>query len=101
MKINITPKITIQAEKNKQFKAPAFDKSWINYKRSTRAFAIKCQSERLTSKKTKTLYYKNNLILITKEVVEHVSIDNRLFAFNYEPKPKNFHESPTVRTKFA
>ena len=51
---NISPKTTIQAKKTKYVKIPNFDKSWINYKRSTRALAIKCQSEWLISKGART-----------------------------------------------
>ena len=40
---NISPKTTIKIEKNKHFKAPTFDKSWIKYERSTGALAIKCR----------------------------------------------------------
>ena len=81
---NISPKITIQVGKNKYFKVPIFDKSWINYKRSSGALAIKCRSERLMSKEAKTLYYENNLILITTKGAEHVSINDNLFNFSYE-----------------
>ena len=87
---SITPKITIQADKNKYFKVPTFDKAWINYKRSTRALAIKCRSERLMSKEVGTLYYENNLILITTEGAKHVPIDDRIFEFSCELEPKNF-----------
>lgn len=81
---NITPKTTIQAKKTKHFMTPTFDKLWINYKRSSGILAIKWQSERLMSKGVRTLYYENNLIFITTEGVEHVSIDDRLFDFSYE-----------------
>ena len=99
MEINdITSKTTIQA---KPFKTHTFDKSWVNYKRFTRALAIKCHSELLMSKGIRTLYYENNLILITTEGAEHVSIDDKLFDFSYEHEHKNLHGSPIVRTKFA
>jgi len=59
------------------------------------------QSERLTSKGARTLYYENILILITIEGVEHVSINDRLFDFSYERQRKNFRGSSAMRTKFA
>ena len=52
---NITPKTTIQVDKNKCFKTPTFDKSWINYKRSTDALGIKCQSQRLIERRKNTI----------------------------------------------
>jgi len=39
---------TITVDKSKHYKFPLFDKAWINYKRSTGALAIKCQSELCT-----------------------------------------------------
>ena len=53
------------------------------------------------SKGARILYYKNNLILITSEGAEHVSIDVIRFDFSYELEPKNFRGSPGVRTKFV
>ena len=98
---NISPKITIQTNKNKGFKTAAFDKSWTNYKRSTRALAIKCQSERIMSNGAGTLYYENNFILITTEGIAHVSIDDNLLDFSYDLEPKNFDGSPIVQAKFT
>ena len=48
------------------------------------------------NKVARTLYYENNLILITTEGVEHVSIDGRLFDFSYEMEPKNFRRCLTM-----
>ena len=53
------------------------------------------------SKRARTLYYENNLILVTTKNAKHVSIDGRLFDFRYELEPKNFRGSLAVRTKFA
>jgi len=39
----------------------------------------------------RTLYYEDNIILITTEGVAHVSIDDDLFDFSYELEPKNIH----------
>ena len=66
---------TIAAEKNKHYKIPHFGKGWINYKRSTGALAIKCQSERLMTKGAKTLCSDKNLILVTTEGAENISVD--------------------------
>jgi len=38
----------------------------------------------------RTLYYENNLILITTEEVAHVSIGDSVFDFSYDLEPKNF-----------
>ena len=98
---NISCKTTIQADKNKYFKFPIFDKWWINYKRSTHALAINCQSEQLMSKGARTLYYENNSILITTKGAEHVSIHDNLFDFSYEMEPKNFYGSAAIQAKFV
>ena len=83
---SISLKTTIQADKNKYFKIPAFDKLWTTYKRSTRALAVRWQSERLM-RKNATLYYDNNVIFITIEGSAHVSIDDNLSDFSYEVEP--------------
>jgi len=49
------------------------------------------------SKAARTIYYKNDLILITTEEVEHIFIDDNLFDF----RPKNFRGSPAIQAKFA
>jgi len=92
---------TIAAEKNKHYKTPHFDKGWINYRRSTGALAIKCQSERLMTKGARTLYSDKNLILVTTEGAGNISVDEQLFDFSYALEPKKFLGSPAVRTKFA
>ena len=101
IEINISPKTTIQADENKHLKIPAFDKSWINYKRSTEALAIKCHSEKLMSKGARRLYNENNVILITTEGAAHISTDGNLFNFNNELEPKHFRGSLPFQTKFA
>jgi len=93
--------LTIQAKKSRNFKIPIFDKSWINYKRSTRTLVIKCQSERLMNKGARTQYYQENLIIITTERAAYVSIDDNLFDFSYELESKNFCGSLTIGIKYA
>jgi len=53
------------------------------------------------NKGVRTLYSDENLILVTTEGVENISVDEQLFDFSYALKPKKFLGSPTVRTKFA
>jgi len=97
----MSPKASIQAEKRRNFKIPIFDKSWMNYKRSTGALAIKCQSKRLMNKEATTLYDEDNFIVFTTEGAAHVSIDDNLFDFSYELEPNYFHGSLAMWTKFA
>lgn len=101
VEISKSSKTTIQVDKNKCFKVPACDNSWINCKRLTDTLAIKCHSEQLMSKGARTLYYENNFILITVEGPEYVSIDDNLFDFSYELELKNFHGIPSIWAKFA
>lgn len=53
------------------------------------------------SKGAKTLYYENNLILITTEAPKHVYINVNLFDFSYELEPNNFYGSPALQAKFV
>jgi len=53
------------------------------------------------SKAARTLYYENNLILITTEEATHVSIDNNLFDFSYDLELKNFRGNQAVWAKFV
>ena len=98
---HVNSKQFILADKLKHYKTPHFDKAWINYKHSTSALAVKCQSERLITKGVRTLYYYKNIILITTERAESVSVDEQLFDLSYALEPKKFLGSPTVRTKFT
>ena len=49
----------------------------------------------------RTLYYDNNLILVTTEGAENVSVDEQLFDFSYALEPKKFLDCPAVRAKFV
>ena len=49
----------------------------------------------------RTLYSDKNLILVTTEGAENISVDEQLFDFRYALKPKKFLGSPTVHTKLA
>lgn len=98
---DVNPKQSIAAEKNKHYKLSNFDISWINYKRSTEALAIKCQSERLMTKGARTLYSNDNLILVTTHGAENVSVDGQFFNFSYLLEPKKFPGSTAVGTKFT
>jgi len=53
------------------------------------------------TKWVKTLYYDNNIILVTTEGAENISVDEQLFDLSYSLEPKKFLGSPAVRTKFA
>ena len=92
---------SIQAEKQKHYKFPHFNQGWIYYRRSTGALAVKCQCERLMTKGARTLYSEDNLILVTTEAAESISVDEQLFEFSYSLEPKKFQGSPAVRTKFT
>ena len=48
----------------------------------------------------RTLYTDENLILITTEGAENISVDEQLFDFSYALESKKFLGSP-ARTKFA
>jgi len=53
------------------------------------------------TKGARTLYSDKNLILVTTEGAENVSIDEQLFDFSHALEPKKSLGSPAVRTKFA
>ena len=53
------------------------------------------------NKGVRTLYTDENLILVTTEGAENISVDEQLFDFSYALEPKKFLDSPAVRTKFA
>ena len=53
------------------------------------------------NKEVRTLYSDKNLILVTTEGAENISVDEQLFDLSYALEPKKFLGSPTVRTKFT
>ena len=53
------------------------------------------------NKWARTLYTNENLILLTTEGAENISVDEQLFDFSHALEPKKSLGSPAVRTKFA
>ena len=53
------------------------------------------------NKGARTPYSDKNLILVTTEGAENISVVEQLFHFSYALELKKFLGSPTVRTKFA
>ena len=53
------------------------------------------------NKGARSLYSDKNLILVTTEGAENMSVDEQLFGFSYALEPKKFLGSPAVGTKFA
>ena len=51
--------------------------------------------------RARTLHYDKNLILVTTEGAESVSIDEQFFDFSYALEPKKFLGNPAVRSKFT
>jgi len=60
----------LNIEATRKFEPFRFNESWINYRRASGAFAVKCQSDRLYASGLQSLYSGSNFVIITKENIQ-------------------------------
>ena len=63
-------KFELNIEATWKFELFRFNESWINYKRTSGAFAVKCQDDRLYASGLRSLYSGSNFIIFTKENIQ-------------------------------
>jgi len=63
----ITNNFELNVEATRKFKPFQFNESWINYRRTSRAFAVKWQGDRLHASGLRSLYSGSKFIILTKE----------------------------------
>ena len=66
----VTENFELNIEATRKFEPFRFTESWINYRRTSGAFAVKCQGDRLYTSGLRTLYREANFIVITKENIQ-------------------------------
>ena len=97
----VTENFELNIEATKKFEPFRFNESWMNYRRTSGAFAVKCQGDRLYTSGLRTLYREANFIVITKENIQPEIFDDDLLKFLFQLEPGNFKGSPAVVKKFA
>jgi len=55
-----------------KFERFRLNESWINYRRTSGAFVVKCQGDRLYTLGLQSLYRGSNFIIITKEDMQGI-----------------------------
>jgi len=91
----------LNIEATRKFEPFRFDKSWINYRRTSGAFAVKCQGDRLFASGLRSLYSESNFIVLTKENIQEGIYDDDFLKFLFQLKPVNFKRTLAVVKKFA
>ena len=71
--------LNIKASKN--FDTIRFDKSWVNYRRSSGALVIKCHGDHLYASRLKDLLREKDYVLITNEGMQEGNYDDELLKF--------------------
>jgi len=97
----VTENFELNIEVTRKFESFRFNESWINYRRTSGAFAVKCQGDRLYTSGLRSLYREDNFIVITKENIQAEVFDDDLLKFLFQLEPGNFKGSPAVVKKFA
>jgi len=64
----ISENFKFNIEATRKFEPFRFNESWINYRRTSGAFAVKCQGDRLYTSGLLRLYRESNCIIITKKI---------------------------------
>ena len=98
----ITQNFELNIEATRKFEPFQFNESWINYRKTSGAFAVKCQGDRLYALGLRRLYSGSNIIIITKENIQVEVFDDDLLKFLFQLKPSNFkgcllYTSPSPR----
>ena len=91
--------LTIEA--TRKFEPFQFNESWINYRKTSGAFVVKCQGDRLYASGLRSLYNGSNFIIITKENIQAEVFDDDLLKFLFQLEPGNFRGIPAAVKKFA
>lgn len=97
----ITENFELNIEATRKFEPFRFNESWINYRRTSGAFAVKCQGDRLYASGLRSLYRGANFIILTKENIQEGVYDDDFLKFLFQLEPGNFKGTPAVVKKFA
>jgi len=92
-------KLNIKAAR--KFEPFRFNESWLNYRRTSGTFGVKCQGDRLYASGIRSLYSGSNFIIITKENIQAEVYDDDLLKFLFQLEPGNFKGTPVVAKKFS
>ena len=97
----ITENFELNIKATRKFEPFRFNESWINYRRTSGAFAVKCQGDRLYASGLRSLYNGSNFIFLTKENIQEAVYDDDLLKFLFQLEPDNFKGTPAVVKKFS
>jgi len=84
----ISGRFELNIEAIRKFELFRFNESWINYRRTSGAFAVKCQGDRLYSFRLRSLHRGANYIILTKEGMKEGIYDDDLLKFLLTLKPE-------------
>jgi len=68
-----TENFELNIEAMRKFEPFRFNESWVNYRKTSGAFAVKCQGDRLYASGLQSLYSGPNFIILTKKIFEKES----------------------------
>ena len=97
----ISENFELNIEATRKFEPFRFNESYINYRRTSGAFAVKSQGDRFYTSRLRSLYGEPNFIIISKEDMQEGVRNNDFLKFSFQLEPGNFKETPVVLTKFA
>ena len=96
-----TKNFKLNIEARRKIEPFLFNESWINYRRTSGAFAVKCQGDCLYASRLQSLYSKPNFIILTKENIREGVYDDDFLKFLFQLDPSNFERTPSVVKKFT
>ena len=87
----ISEHFELNIEATKKFELFKFNESWIN-RRTTRAFAVKCEGYQLHASRLRCLYWGTSYTILTKEEMLEGNYDDELLKFVFRIEPENFQD---------
>jgi len=97
----ITENFELNIEATRKFEPFRFNESWINYRRTSGVFVVKCQGDWLYTSGLGSIYKGPNFIILTKENIQEEVYDHDFLKFLFHLEPGNFRGTPAVDKKFA
>jgi len=95
-----TENFELNIEATRKFEPFRFNESWINYRKTSGVFAVKCQGDRLYASGLRSIYRGPNFIILNKENIQEGVYDDDLLKFLFHLKPGNFIGTLAVMKKF-
>ena len=96
----ISENFELNIETTRKFEPFRFNEFWMNYRRTSGAFAVKCRGDRLYTSRLRSLWKGYNFIIITEEDMQEGVYDDDFLKFPFQLELGHFKRTPVIDKKF-